>query len=45
MRPKSDAGANELDIQVTSAFQGKVGEAIAQALREGGLEIDASIRR
>lgn len=39
----TDAGANELDIQVTSAFRGKVGEAIAQALREGGLEIDASI--
>lgn len=39
----TDAGANELDIQITSAFRGKVGEAIAQALREGGLEIDASI--
>lgn len=39
----TDTGANQLDIQITSAFRGKVGEAIAQALRDGGLEIDASI--
>ncbi len=37
------AGANELDIQITSTFRGKVGEAIAQALRDGALEIDANI--
>ncbi|MDU7384014.1 MAG: YhgE/Pip domain-containing protein, partial [Schaalia turicensis] len=37
------AGENELDIQITSTFRGKVGEAIAQALRDGALEIDANI--
>lgn len=39
----TDVGANELDIQITSTFRGQVGEAIAQALRDGGLEIDASV--
>nr|WP_076389233.1 YhgE/Pip domain-containing protein [Vaginimicrobium propionicum] len=39
----TDVGANELDIQITSTFRGQVGEAIAQALRDGGLEIDANI--
>lgn len=39
----TDVGANELDIQITSTFRGKVGEAIAQALRDGGLKIDSSV--
>lgn len=39
----TDVGANELDIQITSTFRGQVGEAIAQALRGGGLEIDANV--
>ncbi len=39
----TDVGANELDIQITSIFRGQVGEAIAQALRGGGLEIDANV--
>ncbi len=39
----TDAGSNELDIQITSAFRGKVGEAIAQALRDGALEIDINV--
>ena len=39
----TDVGANELDIQITSTFRGQVGEAIAQTLRDGGLEIDASV--
>lgn len=39
----TDVGANELDVQITSTFRGQVGEAIAQALRDGGLEIDANV--
>lgn len=39
----TDAGSNELDIQITSTFRGKVGEAIAQALRDGALEIDINV--
>ena len=39
----TDVGANELDIQITSTFRGQVGEAIAQALRDGGLKIDANV--
>ena len=39
----TDVGANELDIKITSTFRGQVGEAIAQALRDGGLKIDANV--
>lgn len=39
----TDVGANELDVQITSTFRGQVGEAIAQTLRDGGLEIDANV--
>lgn len=39
----TDAGATALDIEITSAFRQRVGEAIVEALRDGGLEIDERI--
>lgn len=39
----TDAGANELDIQITSTFREQVGQAIVQGLRDGSLKVSANI--
>ncbi|MDO5034237.1 MAG: YhgE/Pip family protein, partial [Actinomycetaceae bacterium] len=39
----TDAGANQIDIKVTSTFRENVGKAIVQALRDGGITVDANI--
>lgn len=39
----TDAGASQLDMQITSTFRGEVGKAIVQALRDSGLEIEANV--
>ncbi|EPD29506.1 YhgE/Pip domain-containing protein [Gleimia europaea] len=39
----TDAGANELDIQITSTFREQVGQAIVQGMRDGSLKVSANI--
>ncbi|MDO5049429.1 MAG: YhgE/Pip domain-containing protein [Actinomycetaceae bacterium] len=39
----TDAGANQVDIKVTSTFRENVGKAIVQGLRDGGIKIDTNI--
>lgn len=39
----TDAGASALDIEITSAFRQEVGNAIVNALRDGGLQVEADI--
>lgn len=40
----TDAGANALDIQITSAFREQLGQAVAQALRDSGLDLQQRIQ-
>ncbi|MDD7384921.1 MAG: YhgE/Pip family protein [Actinomycetaceae bacterium] len=39
----TDAGANMLDVEVTSTFRAKVGEAVAEALRSHGIDLNQSV--
>ncbi|MCI5825310.1 MAG: YhgE/Pip domain-containing protein [Arcanobacterium sp.] len=39
----TDAGASALDVRITSAFRERVGAAVAQAVRDGGIKLDAAI--